>query len=59
MPASRDSSSTVCSSHCSWRVRGWVMISVPVLIFAIHLDMNSEMKEPTKPNTAQKASRLP
>ncbi|MNY56576.1 hypothetical protein D3C86_1926690 [compost metagenome] len=58
IPALRDSSSTVCSSHCSWRVRGWVMISVPVLIFAIHLDSSSEISEPAKPNTAQKISRL-
>lgn len=44
---------TVCISHCSWRVRGWVMICVPVLIFAIHLERNSEISEPAKPNTAQ------
>jgi len=34
-------------------VRGWLMISVPVLIFAIHLEMNSDTSEPAKPNTAQ------
>jgi len=32
---------------------------VRVLIFAIHLEMNSEISEPAKPNTAQKISRLP
>jgi hypothetical protein len=30
------------------------MIWVPVLIFAIHLEMNSENSEPAKPKTAQK-----
>jgi len=35
------------------------MISVRVLIFAIHLEMNSETSEPAKPKTAQKASKLP
>ena len=33
----------------------WVL----VLIFAIHLEMNSETSEPAKPNTAQNTSRLP
>ncbi|MNC53202.1 hypothetical protein D3C75_1025930 [compost metagenome] len=27
-----------------------------MLIFAIHLEMNSEINEPAKPNTAQKTS---
>ncbi|MCY1180638.1 hypothetical protein D9M71_699900 [compost metagenome] len=34
------------------------MIWVPVVIFAIHLEMNSETREPAKPNTAQNTSRL-
>jgi len=32
------------------------MIWVLVLIFAIHLEMNSEKREPAKPKTAQKIS---
>nr|BFE90248.1 hypothetical protein GCM10020185_07840 [Pseudomonas brassicacearum subsp. brassicacearum] len=34
------------------------MIWVLVLIFAIHLEMNSENREPAKPNTAQKNQQL-
>src|SRR5690606_19942208 len=56
MLASRASSATVSTSHCSWRVCGWVMIRVPVLRLAIHLDRNRETKDLAKPQTAQKSS---
>src|SRR5690554_2447185 len=58
MPASRESSSTVSSSHFSVALLGVSMITVPVLRLAIHLEMNSEIIEPAMPKIKQKISRL-
>ncbi len=56
IPASRASSVTVCTSHCSSRVAGCSMMRVPVLRLAIHFEMNSEISAPHMPNTAQNTS---
>ena len=56
MPAFWASSDTVSSSHFSSALRAWVIICVPVLRLAIHLDRKSEIKEPAIPNTAQNTS---
>ena len=58
IPASLASDCTVSSNHCSSRDLADVMICTPVLLLAIHLDSSSEIKEPLKPNRAQKIRRL-
>ena len=56
MPASVASALTVSTSQRSSVLRGCSTTCVPVDRLAIHLEMSREMKEPAKPNTAQKIS---
>jgi hypothetical protein len=48
MPALSASLRTVASSHASSALRGWSMMTMPVLHLAIGLLMSSEMNAPTK-----------
>jgi hypothetical protein len=51
---------TISNSHCSNGVCGCSMICTPMERFAIHLEMNSEIIEPPKPNSrAMISSPLP
>jgi hypothetical protein len=57
MPARLAWRATVSSSQRSASLRGVSMTLAPVDHLAIHLEMNSEMKEPEKPTTADMMSR--
>ena len=58
-PTARAWCSTTESSHCSVASPGGSMTRTPMVIFAIHFDMASEMKEPEKPKNAANTSRPP
>ena len=57
MLAWRASFSTVCTSQCSVVPSEPSITRAPVLIFAMGLEMSSEMIAPVKPITAEKTSR--
>ncbi|MNT46334.1 hypothetical protein D3C72_1829680 [compost metagenome] len=58
-PARVASFSTVCISHNSVLVLGWVMTWAPTDHLAMVLDISSEMNEPPKPISAANASSMP
>src|SRR5436190_19444127 len=58
-PALAASRRTVSTSHASCSLAGWSMTCAPVLHLAIDFDISSEMIEPVKPTTAEKASSGP
>ena len=59
MPALSAWRRTVLTSHCSSSVFGVSISCMPVVRFAIHLEIISEISEPPKPKMTANTSRVP
>ena len=56
MPAASAWRRTVFTSQLSAAVRGSAMTCAPVIRFAVHFDIASEINEPENPTTAENTS---